>query len=341
MNKLPSLSILIINKNGGTKLKHCLLEISRQDYPKDLIEILVADGGSTDKSAEIAKKYGARFFDGGYPENQEARRFVAVKEAKNEIIVWLDTDNYLPSNHWLKRMVQPLIDDSEIFATETWHYAYQKSDGAFNRYCSLFGVNDPVAFYLGKADRATYYQKSWQLLGSAEDKGDYFKVSFSDDLPTVGCNGFLIRRNILNKVLTSPDNYFHIDVIYDLILKGYNKIAFVKNDIIHDTSDRLANLVRKRTVYFSQHGVKQAVDRRYKVFDSSKRQDKIRLLLFLIYTVTIIKPLFDSFRGFIRKPDFAWFLHPVVCWLFLYAYGVVILKKASDKFSNRKIREAL
>ena len=324
--KLPSLSILIINKNGGHKLERCLREISNQDYSRDLIEVLIADGGSTDQSAKIAKKYRAVFFDGGYPDNQEARRYVAVKRAKNELIVWLDTDNYLSSKNWLRQMVMPIVEDKEIFASETWHYAYQKKDGAFNRYCSLFGINDPVALYLGKADRATYYQKNWQLLGRAKDCGEYFKVEFEEQLPTVGCNGFLIRRTVLNKVLSTPENYFHIDVIYDLVKLGYKHIAFVKNDIIHDTSDTLSNLVRKRVSYFSQHGVKQVAERRYKVFDPARGQDKVRLLLFIIYTVTLVKPLFDALRGFLKKPDFAWFLHPIICLLFLYAYGVVILK---------------
>lgn len=329
--KFPTLSILIINRNGGVKLRRCLQEISLQDYPKNLIETIIIDGSSTDNSSAVARKFGAKFIAGGFPENQEARRFIAVREAKNEIIAWIDTDNYLPTKDWLKRMVTPLILDNEIFASETWHYAYRKSDGGFNRYCSLFGVNDPVAFYLGKADRATYYHRNWQLMGQSEDMGDYYKVKFNKDLPTVGCNGFLIRRSVLNQVLTTPEQYFHIDVIYDLILKGHQHIAFVKNDIIHDTSDRLSNLVRKRTVYFSQHGVKQVAERRYKVFDPGKKRDKRKLLLFIVYTVTIIKPLFDSFRGFIKKPDLAWFLHPIVCWLFLYAYGMVVLKKIITK----------
>lgn len=332
---LPSLSVIIPTLNAAKPLGECLSRIKDQDYPKDKIEIIIADGGSTDQSAAIAKKFGAKFVNGGYPDNQEARRFVGAKKAKNEIIVWIDSDNYLTTKDWLRKMVQPLIEDKTIIASETWRYSYQKTDNAFNRYCALFGVNDPVAFYLGKADRATYYQKSWQLMGEAVDSGDYYTVMFKDQVPTVGCNGFLVRRQLLNSVLTMAENYFHIDIIYDLIQRGHNKIAFVKNDIIHDTSDRLSNLVRKRIRYFNQHGLKQGAKRRYKVFDPSNRKDKIKLLLFIFYTITLIRPLFDSLRGFIRKPDFAWFLHPLVCWLFLYTYSVIILKSISSKiFSN-------
>ncbi len=342
MDQLPSLSIVIINRNGGKKLQRCLMEVRGQDYPKELIEALIIDGGSTDNSRDLAKKYEAKFINGGYPDNQENRRFIGAKEAQNEIIVWLDTDNYLTSLDWLKKMVEPLLENKKIFASETYHYAYRKKTGAFNRYCALFGINDPVAFYLGKADRATHYQSKWRLMGKARDKGNYFEVTFSGDLPTVGCNGFLIRRSVLNKVLTTPENYFHIDVIYDLLLKGYNKIAFVKSDIIHDTGEKLSNLMHKRVTYFTQHGLKQGQNRRYKVFDSSRKRDKLLLLMFVVYTITLVRPLFDSLRGFVRKPDFAWFLHPIVCWLFLISYGVVIYKSVTTKiFGSFKSTEAI
>lgn len=326
MNKLPTLSILIVNKNGGLKLDNALKTISSQSYPKDLIEILIIDGESTDNSKELANKYQAKFIDGGFSDNQEARRFVGAKEAKNEIIVWIDSDNYLPTKDWLKRMVEPLVQDKDIFASETLHYAYRKTDRIFNRYFSLFGVNDPVAFYLGKADRATYYQNGWKLMGDAVDQGNYFKVTFSDSLPTVGCNGFLVRRELLKKVLTKPEEYFHIDVIFDLVKLGYHNIAFVKTDIIHDTSDTLGKLIRKRISYFSQHHVDLAEKRRYKVFDSESKKDNLLLCLFIVYTITIIRPFFDALRGFIKKRDFAWFLHPIVCWSFLYIYGMTIIR---------------
>jgi len=41
--------------------------------------------------------------------------------------------------------------------------------------------------------------------------------------------------------------------------------------------------------------------------------------------LTLIKPLYDSFRGFIRKPDIAWFLHPVLCLAIVFSYGFTIV----------------
>lgn len=330
-NNLPTVSIIIVNKNGGSKLEHALEMINSQSYPKNLIEILIIDGGSTDNSEDIASKYHAKFINGGFSDNQEARRFVGAREAKNEIIVWIDSDNYMTTNKWLKEMVFPLVKDDEIFATETLRYSYQKTSSAFNRYCSLFGVNDPVAFYLGKADRLAYSYNGWALAGKAVDKGSYFEVTFSEDLPTVGCNGFLIRRKVLEKVLTKPESYFHTDVIFDLIKLGYHKIAFVKTDIIHDTSDNLRSLIKKRTSYFLNHSVKLVQKRRYQVFDVNNSKDRVLLFLFILYTLTVIKPLFDAMKGFLKKPDLAWFLHPLVCFMFLYAYGFSVLGSKLNK----------
>ena len=62
-------------------------------------------------------------------------------------------------------------------------------------------------------------------------------------------------------------------------------------------------------------------DRRYKIFDPAKKQDILHLIKFIIYTITVVKPIFDSLRGFVKKKDYAWFLHPVVCWCMLVIYS--------------------
>lgn len=58
MNRpLPFVSILIPIRNESAYLERCLLAISKQDYPPELLEVLVADGQSTDQSCEIVRDY--------------------------------------------------------------------------------------------------------------------------------------------------------------------------------------------------------------------------------------------------------------------------------------------
>lgn len=330
-NNWPTLSVVMVNRNDARRMKTSLESIRMQDYPKEKIEILIIDGGSTDTSETVAKEFGAKFIEGGFAGNQEARRGVGATHAKNEILVYLDTDNYLPHSEWFQKMVHPLIEDREIFASQTLWYAYRKTDTLFNRYCSLFGVNDPVAYYLSKQDRLTHYQEKWVLKGSPEDKGNYYKIVFTEDLPTVGCNGFLIRREVLLKVVDDFNNFFHIDVIYDLIKRGHKNIAFVKDEVIHDTSATLLGNLKKRISYYASHSVELKNNRRYKVFDTKNKRDVILLLKYILYSVTIIKPLWDATKGFVKKPDIAWFMHPVACIAFLFAYGLAVIKNIIKK----------
>ena len=58
----PLISVVTPTLNAGKVLERELESIRIQNYPQDKIEIIIADGGSTDNTLEIAKKYGARIY---------------------------------------------------------------------------------------------------------------------------------------------------------------------------------------------------------------------------------------------------------------------------------------
>lgn len=329
IEELPSISILILTYNCAQNLNKCLQRIRDQNYPKNKIEILILDGGSDDETCKIAKNFGANIVisDAAYRNNGEARRYIGVKSAKNEIIAGIDSDNFLPHNNWLLEMVKPFVKDNSIIGTYTLRYTYLKNESLLNRYCALMGVNDPVAFYLNKADRISWAQNGSDLRGTHLKESDtYYKVRFNyQNLPTIGANGFLIRRNILEKVATDPKYFFHIDVAYDLAKMGFDTYGIVKNDIIHMQNESILNLLTRRLEYMRVFHQQCYNNRRYLTYDKSKMSDNINLLKFIIYSVTFIKPFYDSVKGYTKIRDSAWFLNPLMCFAFLivYAYGTL------------------
>lgn len=56
-NDFPFVSILVPIRNEGKYIKGCLESVLNQDYPKEKMEILVADGMSTDHTRNEVKKY--------------------------------------------------------------------------------------------------------------------------------------------------------------------------------------------------------------------------------------------------------------------------------------------
>ena len=322
---MKSVSIVIPNLNDDCNLEKLLLSIKKQGYKKELIEIIVVDGGSTDRSLEIAQKFKAKVII-DRKSKAEAAKGIGISKAKNELILLVDSDNILEGNNWLEKMARILEKEKEAVAVYPFRYQVRKSDKVLNRYFGLFGVNDPVAYFMGKADRQSYLENNYALLGKViKDEKDYFLVEFDRaKVPTLGANGFLIKKDILAMSKYKKRGFYHIDSNWDLIDKGYNKYMVAKTEIIHASGESLGKYIYKRAKYFDQFYAKDYRNRQFYLFDFKK--DWYKLVWFGVASQTIIFPLYQSIRGYIRKPDIAWFLHPLICFMMFWIYGYAVLK---------------
>jgi len=84
----PGVSIIIPVLNNERTIKKCLECVTFQDYPKNKVEILILDGGSTDKTIAISKSsksINLHIIKGGYRNNMEARRSIGFQKAQFSI----------------------------------------------------------------------------------------------------------------------------------------------------------------------------------------------------------------------------------------------------------------
>lgn len=320
---LPGVSIVIPVYNSGWIIEECLRRIKEQDYPKAKIEVILADGGSTDDTLKIARRMGVkRIFDNKL-KTGEAGKAVGVKKAKKDILALVDSDNLLPDRGWLKRMVAPFAD-KQVFASEPWDYDWRAGDGFITRWSALLGMNDPLCFFLGNYDRRNGINGRWTGLDlKQEDKGGWIKVELEErKLPTIGANGFLIRRKDLLSTQVEPF-LFDIDCVYDLVKAGRRHVAKVKCGIIHLYCRGLGDFARKQRrrvrdyLYYKAHAM-----RRYPWGGFSKW----RLGWFVVASLLVLPTLLQALRGFVKKPDPAWFFHPVACLSTLFVYGFATLR---------------
>jgi glycosyltransferase involved in cell wall biosynthesis len=90
----PFVSIIIPCRNEEKFLGKCLDTIINQDYPKESLEVLVADGSSGDKTKEIAADYAKKHsFIKVLDNPQKYTSFglnMGIKKARGEIIVRMD-----------------------------------------------------------------------------------------------------------------------------------------------------------------------------------------------------------------------------------------------------------
>ena len=83
-------SVIITTKNEEEHIGSCLSSVTGQDYPQDKIELILVDNNSTDRTLEIASRYGCRIYTSG-PE-RSAQRNLGAEKSSGEFIIFLDAD---------------------------------------------------------------------------------------------------------------------------------------------------------------------------------------------------------------------------------------------------------
>ena len=305
-------------------LEGCIASIGEQNYPCELLEVIVSDGGSVDRTLSIVENFKER-----HPEisctvvpntlkTGEAGKAAGLKHASKEIVAFIDSDNILPERDWFKKMVEP-FDDTEVIATEPLEYTYRREDSYITRYCALLGMNDPMCLFLGNYDRYCTLTERWtELPVDVEDKGGYLKVTLDPKaMPTIGANGFLIRKAVLDETEIG-DYFFDIDVLYTISKKYPIKLAKVKIGIIHIFSGNLSTFFRKQKRRITDyHHYNKLGMRKY----PWGKLNKVGLAKFIFSCLLLFPLLAQTVQGYAKKPDKAWFFHPVACWVTLLVYG--------------------
>jgi glycosyltransferase involved in cell wall biosynthesis len=324
MIDLPGVSVLIPTLNSERYLEECLRSIRSQDYPQTLIEVIVADAGSTDGTLDLLKRYGVDRVVPNPRLTGEAGRAILNQLASRELILSIDSDNYLVGTDWLRLMAQPLQEDATIFAAEPLRWDYTRADPPMNRYFALTGINDPVSLFMGNYGRFSYLTGKWTEMPHNEEKhAGYFVAELeAGHVPTMGANGFLVRTEVLRGNPTG-EYYFDIDVVNELVANGHRRVAKVEVALGHHFARDLATF-RRKTRRRIEDFLYWREQRRYPWLSSGRKP----IVRFVVYTLLVVPLLWQTGRGWSKVRDTAWLYHVPVCWTTLWLYGWAVVRSA-------------
>jgi O-antigen biosynthesis protein len=113
MSKLPAVSVIILNWNGGSYLPDCLAALLAVDYPD--YRVIVVDNASSDNSPALARR---QFPQVELIENRRNLGFaggnnVALRRLKTDYAVLLNPD-VVVADDWLRELIAPMVADPAI-----------------------------------------------------------------------------------------------------------------------------------------------------------------------------------------------------------------------------------
>ena len=212
----PLVSIVIVTYNDKENLICCLSSLISQTFPKDKMEIIVVDDGSTDGTKKTLNETFSEIKviskDNCGPDNS---RIHGIEEATGEIVSFIDSD-CIASREWLVNSVQSLKENRVlIVGGRILHRG--------NFWTRLIGVSDFGGFQSGKKKE-------------------------TKNIPT--CN-MSVARNIFNTYSFDPNLRVGGDVIFcsELRKNGYKLIYDPKITVIHRPEGSFSAFMRRAFRY--------------------------------------------------------------------------------------------
>jgi len=151
----PFISVVIPALNEEKFLPLSLESLIKQDYSN--FELIVVDNNSSDKTAKIAEKFGAKVLFEPNPGVAFARQ-KGFMEAKGEIIATTDADTILPSN-WISQIIKEFKERPKLAMFGGLYHLFS------GPLMARLGVKYFV-YWMFFLDKISHPDKSWPLPGA-------------------------------------------------------------------------------------------------------------------------------------------------------------------------------
>jgi len=88
----PKISVVVPALNAEATIARCIESVLALEWPRDGLEIIVVDNGSTDRTREIVSEHDVRLVSESAIRSPAAPRNRGVREATGELIAFIDSD---------------------------------------------------------------------------------------------------------------------------------------------------------------------------------------------------------------------------------------------------------
>ncbi len=319
----PKISVIMPTLNSEKTIEKSLKSVRDQEYPQDKVEILVIDGGSTDKTVEIAKKYGARILSNPKVQ-QEYAKHIGILNATGDYLMFLDSDEVLVGNDNLRERMKFIVSEKLNILILVVQLSPENSNQV-NCYITKFG--DPF-FHFTNYFFVAEEKFIMRIFKPSKVIGDFFipseeRRSLLGIFDIAGSN--ILEREFLVKSVENINSHDFVPSVISILIQKGAKVGIIKSkfSIEHHSGDYLSKYVNKlrwrvvANIHYS-HIPGVGFSNREKFLPSSYT---IRKYLFMPYSLTLVIPLVESIYYWIKFKKPIFLLH----WFFTFYVGINIV----------------
>jgi len=337
MNK--SVTIIIATYNSQSLLEKVFNALNQQTYPKELINVIAVDGGSTDSTKDYVLARGYTVIDNPRTEPVYAK-YLGYLSANSDYAIYLDHDEVIENPRSIEEKIALFESNDEVKAVLSSGYKTPAGISFINDYINEFG--DPFSafrYHLSKMDHffLARMKKKYKVIEETSN-GVYFEFNSNKNLPIIElvAAGSMIDLKFFKD--TFPETYKEPHTLphfFYMLIEKKKQIAIAKNDaIFHYSSDTFWKYLNKikwriKNNIFFPHMSKAGFSGREK---HEQGIVKYKKYLYIPYAFSFVFPFIDSLYLVITRKKLSYFIHfPLTIYTASYILGYSAAKLCGYK----------
>lgn len=309
----PKITVVMATFNSEATVELALKALRAQNYPPDRVEILMVDGGSTDRTLEIGRRYDVRIVPNPRVEPASAK-LIGLMEAKGDYLLTCDSDEVTESSDAFRKRVRALQESPNT--PVVFPSGYKDPENAKFLSCFINEYGDPFSMFYYRLSKhhTRFIPRLKQSVTVVQETDDYvlFEVAPHQRQPLMenGASGSVMDLHFFRahfKDLLAVNAHGVMHLFFYLMQTHTRRFALTKNDALvhHSTTDWMTYL--RKINYRVINNIFYQQDLGNSGFHGRATYDpwyiRARKYIFLVYAFTLVPVLIDSARDVVRRRD--------------------------------------
>jgi len=273
------------------------------------LEILVIDGGSNDRTPEIAKQYGCTILI-NQKKLPEFAKHIGIHRAGGQYCMFLDSDEVLTNNHSLESKFNLLENGSRARNVLIGGLKNPPGYPFINEYATRVG--DPFSFFIYGVDADDYISSLAGRFSNKEEYKDHISYHTHHELlPICDSGGHFFDLSYLKKHFDTS-NPKVVSRIFDQMVGKTHAFIVVKDDYVrHYSNSSFSGYLSK--IYWRIVNNIHHADTSVTGFSEREKNLSVifslKKILFIPLSLTLLWPIYSTILFFIKTRNPRYLLH--------------------------------